>query len=277
MQDTPKAHLSAQIRASQSFLCVGLDPVAERLPKTLLRKAKHTEEAILIFCREIIEATQAYAVAYKLNIAFFEARGAASFELLRKVRAMVPKNKVCIADAKRGDIAYSAQGYARAFFEVLDFDAITLSPYMGRESVLPFLSHKGKWVIIVCLSSNSGNIDLQTLTLSNKQRVWEALLLQKWGPSSHVMFVIGGNQGDMLSRARALAPGYFFLVPAIGAQKGSVEEVWQKAKGDDSSGLLLASASRSILYASGDADYAQAAEKEARNLQEKMQSLLKDG
>lgn len=268
--------LSTQIFDKQSYLCVGLDTDPRKLPRHLLADS----DPVFAFNRAIIDATADLAVAYKPNIAFYEAQGPRGWESLQKTLDYIPKNCFTIADAKRGDIGNTSGLYARAFFEPeaagLDFDSITVAPYMGRDSVLPFLDYPGKWVILLALTSNPGSADFQRLPVGSDSddELFEAVIQTAgtWAGPDRLMFVVGATQADVLSRIRALAPSHFLLVPGVGAQGGSLADVSRHGLTHD--GGLLVNASRSILYASDGPDFAEKARAEAQALQTEMAGYL---
>lgn len=258
-----------QIEQKRSFLCVGLDPDPNRLPKHLLQY----DNPVLEFNRQIIEATAPYCVAYKPNTAFYEAHGIAGWRTLQQTMAMIPRTHLAIADAKRGDIGNTSRMYAKAFFEDLKADALTIAPYMGADSVMPFLEFEGKWVVLLALTSNSGSEDFQTLHF-NGDRLYERVIksAREWATIDQLMFVVGATQAKELKNIRKLAPDNFLLVPGVGAQGGSLEEVAKY--GMNSSCGLLVNASRSIIYASDGEDFAEAAAAEAKKMQEEMSKYL---
>jgi orotidine-5'-phosphate decarboxylase len=271
--------LEKHIAEKQSVLCVGLDPDLGRLPKAL----RQTQDPQFQFCRAIIDATHEHAVAYKPNLAFFEAQGAKGMQSLEKVADYLHQNyphHFTIADAKRGDIGNTAHQYAQAFFERMGFDALTIAPYMGGDSVIPFLERPGKWGVLLALTSNPGAEDFQLLPLSMSEGVpGEALYqrvlerAQEWGHSGNLMFVVGATRPDFLRKVRAIAPDNFLLVPGVGAQGGSVAQVLQHGWGSDGPELLI-NASRSILFASSGGDFASAAKEAAASLHQEMQQAL---
>ncbi len=266
--------LTDQIFRKQSYLCVGLDTDLGKLPPHLLAEP----DPVFAFNRAIIDATADYAVAYKPNIAFYEAQGPRGWESLQKTLDYLPAGCFTIADAKRGDIGNTSGLYARAFFEPtaagLNFDAVTVAPYMGHDSVTPFLEYDGKWVILLALTSNPGSADFQRQGLG-EQELFEVVIqtAQTWAGPDRLMFVVGATQADELSRIREIAPDHFLLVPGVGAQGGSLAEVsrW----GLMAAGGLLVNASRSILYASSGPDFAERAAEEAQTLQREMAGYLK--
>ncbi|SHN24440.1 orotidine-5'-phosphate decarboxylase [Cyclobacterium lianum] len=260
----------AEIQRKQSFLCVGLDPVWEKLPRHLHRE----EDPVYVFNRIIIDHTIDQAVAYKPNLAFYEAMGPGGLETLQKTLDYLPNNVFTIADAKRGDIGNTSGLYARAFFQQMNFDAVTVAPYMGRDSVTPFLEFEGKWVILLALTSNEGSQDFQMLTDEHHHALFERVLekSKNWGSSENIMFVVGATQVSHLQSVRKIVPDHFLLVPGVGAQGGSLEEV-ARAGMNKRCGLLVNS-SRGIIYASGAEDFGLAAKKEAQQLQISMEKLL---
>jgi len=265
-----KAELIAQIQKKSSFLCVGLDTDINKIPAHL----RKSDDPIFEFNKQIIDHTAPYAVAYKPNIAFYEAMGPQGWESLKKTLDYIPKDIFTIADAKRGDIGNTSGLYAKAFFESMDFDSITVAPYMGVDSVTPFLEFKNKWVILLALTSNSGSQDFQ-LTLSQEGKPLFQEVLEKsqhWGNDENMMYVVGATRGEKIAEVRKIVPDHFFLVPGVGAQGGSLEEVAKYGMNKDCG--LLVNSSRGILYASNDADFAVRAGQEAKKLQEDMKILL---
>ena len=272
------SELRDQIFAKQSYLCVGLDTDIRKLPRHLLAEP----DPVFTFNRTIIDATVDLAVAYKPNIAFYEAQGPRGWESLQKTLDYIPESCFTIADAKRGDIGNTSGLYARTFFEAsaagLDFDSVTVAPYMGHDSVMPFLDYAGKWVILLALTSNAGSADFQRQAVG-EQELFEAVIetAQTWvGADSHerLMFVVGATQAAELSRVRELAPKHFLLVPGVGAQGGSLADVSRNGLTPD--GGLLVNASRSILYASSGTDFAEKARIEAQVLQLEMAKYLSE-
>lgn len=261
-----KAELIQQIRLKKSFLCVGLDPDLEKLPPHLLE----TEDPIFEFNKAIIDATKDLCVAYKPNTAFYECHGVKGWESLEKTINYIPKDCFIIADAKRGDIGNTSSYYAKTFFETLPCDAVTVAPYMGSDSVKPFLYIEGKWVILLALTSNQGSLDFQ-FTESEGTKLYEKVLKksQEWGTDEQLMFVVGATRAEEIAKVRALAPNNFFLVPGVGAQGGSLDEV-VKYGANDECGLLVNS-SRGIIYASRGEDFAIAANGEALKIQSEME------
>jgi orotidine-5'-phosphate decarboxylase len=268
------SQLFEQILLKKSYLCVGLDTDIQKIPKHLLAE----EDPIFEFNRHIIEATAPYAVAYKPNIAFYEAHGPKGWESLQKTLEVIPKDCFTIADAKRGDIGNTSSLYARTFFDPnaagLDFDSVTVAPYMGRDSVTPFLEYPNKWVILLALTSNEGSQDFQQHSLANGSKVFEKVLKtsQTWPHADRLMYVVGATQAQALAEVRAIVPDAFLLVPGVGSQGGSLADV-SKAGLNNQCGLLV-NASRSIIYASSGFDFASAAGIEAQKLQVEMQNYL---
>jgi orotidine-5'-phosphate decarboxylase len=265
-----REELFKEITSKKSYLCIGLDTDLQKIPAHLLKE----KDPIFQFNKQIIDATHEFAVAYKPNIAFYEALGSKGWESLEKTLEYIPKNIFTVADAKRGDIGNTSGLYAKAFFETMKFDSITVAPYMGEDSVKPFLEFKDKTVIILVLTSNSGSNDFQMLKLRNDQELYmEVIRLSKtWGNSSQIMYVVGATKAQMLEKIRILAPDNFLLVPGVGAQGGSLKEV-SKYGMNKQCGLLVNS-SRGIIYASSGKDFSSAAAHEAKVLQEEMAGYL---
>jgi orotidine-5'-phosphate decarboxylase len=260
---TPAA-LFESIQRKKSLLCVGLDTDPRKIPAHL----QDSDDPVFEFNRAIVEATSDYAVAYKPNIAFYEAQGPKGWISLKKTLEIIPQDCLTIADAKRGDIGNTSELYARAFFEEMDFDAITVAPYMGRDSVIPFLQFPDKWVFLLALTSNVGADDFQMQQIGEEllyERVLRTSLAWAKGLPGNLGFVTGATRPEHLSAIRTIAPDNFYLVPGIGAQGGDLEGVC--AHGLNPQGGLLINASRSIIYASADKDFAERAEQEARLLQ----------
>ena len=260
------------IRRKKSFLCIGLDTDLKKIPPHLL----DDEDPVFAFNKQIIDATETYAVAYKPNLAFYESLGSNGWLSLEKTIDYLNRFEVfTIADAKRGDIGNTSALYARAFFEKLNFDAVTVAPYMGSDSVSPFLGYENKWVILLALTSNKGAFDFQfTVDKNTKAKLFEKVLTEssKWGNVDNMMYVVGATQAEMLSEIRKLVPDHFLLVPGVGAQGGSLEEV-AKYGLNEQCGLLVNS-SRGIIYASNETDFAEQARAEAKKLQQEMELIL---
>jgi len=259
------SELNLEIRKKRSFLCVGLDVDMARIPVHLHREAN----PVFAFNKAIVDATADLAIAYKPNLAFYEALGTDGMKQLEMtvdyIRSKDP-NLFIIADAKRGDIGNTAEQYAKAFFLHFDFDAITLSPYMGRDSIEPFLQFPGKWAIVLALTSNPGASDFQLLNVDQDQPLYEHVLMQtvSWGTVDNLMFVVGATRSDHLTSIRRIAPEHFLLVPGIGAQGGSMEMVMEHGK--SSKGGLLINNSRGILYAGNGIDFAEKAREAAQRM-----------
>lgn len=263
-----RQELISQIHHKKGYLCIGLDPDIDRLPSQFTKNAAGVAD----FCKEIVMATSDLCVAYKPNLAFFEALGPEGWTALKTIMDVVPDDVFTIADAKRGDIGNTSKMYAKTFFEHFDFDAVTVAPYMGVDSVSPFLEFEDKWVILLALTSNIGSQDFQLLTSDSKplyQHVIEKS--QAWGSPDNLMYVVGATHPDYFTKIRAIAPEHFLLVPGVGAQGGSVAEV--AAHGKTSDVGLLINSSRSILYASKGLDFAEAARMETLSLIKQMNPL----
>ena len=265
--------LFRNIKRKKSFLCVGLDTDYKKIPKLLL----HTDYPVFEFNKRIIDATHEFAVAYKPNLAFYEMLGAAghmSLEMTVTYIRLTYPDLFIIADAKRGDIGNTSQMYAHAFFKTLDFDAITLSPYMGKDSISPFLEVKGKWVIMLALTSNEGSKDFQQLQLEGGKKLFEEVITTsaEWGTVNNIMYVVGATKAEALTRIRELIPEHFLLVPGVGSQGGSLQEVAKHGM-NDRCGLLV-NASRSIIYADVTNKFEDAARQEAASLQAQMEEIL---
>jgi orotidine-5'-phosphate decarboxylase len=265
-----KFELESHIRAKQSYLCVGLDTDMTKIPPHLLGAA----DPIFAFNKAIIDATRDYCVAYKPNIAFYEALGTKGWQSLERTMAYIPKTHFTIADAKRGDIGNTSRLYAKAFFETMNFDAITVAPYMGADSVLPFLEYDQKWVILLGLTSNVGSHDFQMQQLATGELLYEKVLrtAQTWGTAEQLMFVAGATHPEKFKELRAIAPDSFFLVPGIGAQGGDLAAVSQN--GMNSGCGLLVNSSREIIYAASGENFAEAAAEKAKMMQQAMSVLL---
>ncbi|MCO6358126.1 orotidine-5'-phosphate decarboxylase [Roseivirga pacifica] len=265
-----KQELFNQITQKSSYLCVGLDTDLNRIPKHLLK----AEDPLFEFNKQIIDATIDYAIAYKPNIAFYEAHGVKGWESLQKTIEYIPKEAFTIADAKRGDIGNTSNMYARAFFDAMNFDSITVAPYMGEDSVKPFLEFDNKWVILLALTSNAGGKDFQNLSLEKGGELYEEVLRksQEWGSDEELMYVVGATRAEALQNIRKIVPDHFLLVPGVGAQGGSLEEV-SKYGMNKHCGLLVNS-SRGIIYADDSVDFAKTAGVKAQELQAEMEGFL---
>jgi len=266
--------LFAQIQKKRSFLCVGLDTDILKIPKHLL----DTSDPIFTFNKEIIDSTAEFSVAYKPNLAFYESLGSKGWESLEKTVHYIREKHpdiFLIADAKRGDIGNTSNLYARAFFEKMDFDAVTVAPYMGEDSVKPFMTYLDKWVILLALTSNKGAFDFQFLKddLSG-DLLFESVLKtsQNWGTDENMMYVVGATKAEKLKEIREIVPNHFLLVPGVGAQGGSLQEVAKN--GMNRKCGLLVNSSRGIIYASNGEDFAEKASEAAKEVQQEMESLL---
>src|SRR5690554_850160 len=265
-----KDKLIAEIKSKKSFLCVGLDTDMDLIPKHLL----DTEDPIFEFNKAIIDATKDYCVAYKPNIAFYECHGPKGWESLKKTLDYIPKDKFTIADAKRGDIGNTSRYYAKTFFEYMDFDAVTIAPYMGEDSITPFLEYKDKWVIILALTSNKGALDFQFITDLNGTKLYEHVLKKtsKWRTSDNIMYVVGATRAERIGSVRKIVPSNFYLVPVIGEQGGSLQDTANYGWNDDCG--LLVNSSRGIIYASEGMDFAEKAGEAAKEVQQEMEKIL---
>jgi orotidine-5'-phosphate decarboxylase len=267
-----RQELVEQIRIKKSFLCVGLDTDLSKIPAHLL----DTEDPIFEFNKAIIDATKDFCVAYKPNIAFYECFGPKGWESLKKTLDYIPSNIFTIADAKRGDIGNTSTYYAKTYFEYLNCDSVTVAPYMGEDSVTPFLEFKDKWVILLALTSNKGALDFQMIKDENGEELFKKVLAKsaEWGTPENTMYVVGATRAEGIGEVRKIVPDNFFLVPGVGAQGGSLEDVahygWNKDCG------LLVNSSRGIIYASNGQDFAEQAGIEAEKLQEQMAKILEE-
>ena len=264
-----RQQLIHQIFTKKTFLCVGLDTDISKIPEHL----KNETDPIFAFNKAIIDATAPYCVAYKPNLAFYESyglKGMMAFEkTIQYLKDHYPTHFI-IADAKRGDIGNTSKMYARTFFEEYDFDSVTVAPYMGEDSVKPFLEYNGKWVILLALTSNKGSHDFQLTEDKSGERLFEKVLKksQEWGTPENLMYVVGATQGRMFEDIRRIAPEHFLLVPGVGAQGGSLQEVCKYGMTKDCG--LLVNSSRSIIYAGKGTDFAEAAARKAREIREEM-------
>lgn len=269
-----REQLIQQIFAKKSFLCVGLDTDAKKIPAHLL----DLHDPIVEFNKAIIDATAPYCVAFKPNLAFYEAHGTHGMIAFKKtveyIREKHP-NHLIIADAKRGDIGNTSKMYARTFFEEYNVDALTVAPYMGEDSVTPFLEYDEKWVVMLALTSNKGSLDFQLMKDENGERLFEKVMRKgmEWGTTQNMMFVVGATRGELFADVRRVAPHHFLLVPGVGAQGGSLEEVCHYGMTSDCG--LLVNSSRGIIYASDGEDFAEMAGNKAREMQQQMAELLK--
>jgi orotidine-5'-phosphate decarboxylase len=262
--------LVEQIRTKKSYLCVGLDTDLAKIPAHLLTE----EDPIFAFNKAIIDATMPYCVAYKINTAFYEAQGLKGWAALEKTVNYIPDTHFKIADAKRGDIGNTSTQYAIAFLKQLPFDAITIAPYMGEDSVKPFLQFDGKWAIVLGLTSNPGAHDFELKSLESGEKLYENVIktVASWGTPGNLMFVVGATQSDEFINLRSIAPDHFFLVPGVGAQGGSLSEISQKAMNKEVG--LLVNSSRDIIFASSAENFAEAAAAKAKTYADEMSLFL---
>jgi len=266
--------LFENIKKKKSFLCGGLDTDINKIPRGLL----DTTDPVFAFNKQIIDATQEFTVAYKPNLAFYESLGVNGWNSLEKTVNYLKYNYpdiFIIADAKRGDIGNTSAMYAKAFFDHMEFDSVTVAPYMGEDSVKPFLTYVDKWVILLALTSNKGAADFQYMTESD-EKLFERVIKSsaKWGTEENLMYVVGATKAEMLANIRKLIPNHFLLVPGVGAQGGSLEEVAKN--GMNSKCGLLVNSSRGIIYASNESDFAEKAGDAAKAVQKDMEALLKE-
>ncbi|ANE50069.1 orotidine-5'-phosphate decarboxylase [Flavisolibacter tropicus] len=285
-----RQQLVAQIFQKKSYLCVGLDTDITKIPKHL----QSHPDAVFEFNKQIIDATKDYCVSYKINTAFYEALGVKGWEAMERTTNYIPDTHFKIADAKRGDIGNTSTQYAKAFFETMNFDAITVAPYMGADSIQPFLEYKDKWTILLGLTSNKGSADFELQRVIQQSKVgvesaelaldvashkteflYERVLRKasEWGTPDNLMFVVGATQADEFTNIRTITPNYFYLVPGVGAQGGSLKEISEKAMISECG--LLVNASRAIIYASEKEDFAQEAAAIAQQYQVEMQQYIK--
>ena len=264
-----RAQLTANIFSKKSVLCVGLDTDLTKIPAHLLKE----EDPVFEFNKAIIDATKDYTVAYKLNTAFYEAQGIKGWISMEKTLNYIPKDIFTIADAKRGDIGNTSEQYARTFFQTYPFDSVTVAPYMGSDSVQPFLQFPDKWAIVLGLTSNAGSADFE-LQPSGNELLYQKVLktVASWGTPSNTMFVIGATRKEQLSEVRALLPDHFFLVPGVGAQGGDVDTVCRNTLNKD--GGILINVSRGVIYAGNDVSFANRANEEASKYQKEMSVFL---
>ncbi len=265
-----RQELIQQIHFKQSYLCVGLDTDINKIPPHLLNE----ENPILAFNKAIIDATKDYTVAYKINTAFYEAMGIKGWEIMDATLKYIPKECFTIADAKRGDIGNTSEQYAKTFFETYPYDSVTVAPYMGKDSVSPFLQFEGKWTIVLGLTSNEGGKDFQTLPLTDGGQLYEKVMktVASWGSPENLMFVTGATRAESLAHIRTIIPDHFLLIPGVGAQGGDVASVSRNAINKDV-GILI-NVSRGVIYASNETDFAEAAGKAAQQYQEEMKAFL---
>ncbi len=264
-----RSELVTAIRAKKSVLCVGLDTDPAKIPGHL----RDQPGGVLAFNKAIIDATKDYAVSYKINTAFYEAQGIPGWEILRDTLAYIPKDIFTIADAKRGDIGNTADQYASTFFDVYPFDSVTVAPYMGEDSVKPFLKRTDRWGIVLGLTSNKGSGDFQLLDTGG-EKLYEQVLkkVATWGSPENLMFVVGATQTAQLAHIRSIVPDHFLLIPGVGAQGGDLDEVCQSAINND--GGILINVSRAVIFAGGGEDFAEKAGEAAAAYQSQMTKYL---
>ncbi len=270
-----KQQLFENIKRKKSFLCVGLDTDIKKIPEHLLKE----EDPIFAFNKAIIDTTAPYCIAYKPNLAFYESMGVKGWIAFEKTVQYIKSNypdQFIIADAKRGDIGNTSAMYARTFFEELDIDSVTVAPYMGEDSVTPFLTYEGKWVILLALTSNKGSHDFQLTEDKEGERLFEKVLRksQQWANDENMMYVVGATQGRMFEDIRKIVPNHFLLVPGIGAQGGSLEEVCKYGMTPECG--LIVNSSRAIIYADKSEGFAKVAGEEAHKVQMQMEEQLKN-
>jgi len=266
-----RKHLISEIFRAQSYLCVGLDTDINRIPTHLLS----SKDPVFEFNKKIIDATKNNCVAYKINTAFYEAMGASGWVSMEKTVDYIPSTHFKIADAKRGDIGNTSSQYAKAFFETLKFDAITVTPYMGEDSIRPFLEYENKWAIVLGLTSNAGAKDFEMQKIG-EEYLYEKVIttISKWGSTENIMFVIGATQASQFEKIRNLAPMHFYLVPGVGAQGGSLKEISEKAIIPNDCGILI-NVSRDIIYTSAKEDFAEMAETKSSAYKKEMKYFLR--
>lgn len=264
-----RSDLVKNIKEQNNCLCIGLDTDLERLPAFMPK----TPDSVLEFNKQIIDATKDLCVAYKVNTAFYESMGAAGWEILEKTAALLPEGHFNIADAKRGDIGNTSAQYAKAFFEAMPFDAVTIAPYMGRDSIEPFYGFDGKWAIILALTSNPGSADFQRQSTGSRQ-LWEDVLemTSGYGDAGNTMYVVGATRAADLKKVRSIVPDHFLLVPGVGAQGGSISEVIANGRNEDV-GLLI-NVSRAVIFAGDGKDFADRARQAALDYNTEMKTYL---
>ena len=267
-----KEQLISQIKLKRSFLCIGLDTDIDKIPKHLLS----FEDPIFEFNKQIIDATKDLCIAYKPNIAFYESMGVNGWNSLNRTLEYIPSDIFTIADAKRGDIGNTSQMYAKAFYQNMNFDSVTIAPYMGKDSVIPFLEFKDKWAIILALTSNVGSNDFQRTKLSENYELFEKVLnvSKECVNDKNIMYVVGATRSEKLSEVRKIIPNHFLLVPGIGTQGGSLDDVARYGMNEDCG--IIVNSSRSIIYAGSNIDFANESRKIAKKIQYKMDALLSD-
>lgn len=264
-----RAQLVSEIKRKKSVLCVGLDTDLKKVPAHLFAE----EDPVFAFNKAIIDATKDYTVAYKINTAFYEAQGLKGWESMQKTLEYIPKDIFSIADAKRGDIGNTAEQYAHTFFKTYPFDSVTVAPYMGKDSVQPFMQFDGHWAIVLGLTSNAGSADFQ-LQPSGEELMYERVLktVASWGTPENLMFVIGATRKEQLQHVRQMLPDHFFLIPGVGAQGGDVPTVCENALNKD--GGILINVSRAVIFASSGEDFAVKAGEAAKDYQQQMAAYL---
>ncbi len=267
-----RQELISQIKKKRSFLCVGLDADIKKIPTHLLE----LKDPIFEFNKQIIDATKDLCVAYKPNIAFYESMGVRGWDSLERTLNYIPKEIFTIADAKRGDIGNTSSMYAKAFFENLSFDAATVAPYMGSDSITPFLEFNDKWAIVLALTSNKGGLDFQKIEGENGKQLFEQVLetSKEWGTDENMMYVVGATRVEKLLQIRTIVPHHFLLVPGVGAQGGSIKDVAKYGMNSDCG--LLVNSSRGVIYAGNGVDFAEKAKAEAKKLQQEMAVILSE-
>ena len=267
-----RQELISQIKQKQSFLCVGLDTDIKKIPTHLLE----LEDPIFEFNKQIIDATKDLCVAYKPNIAFYESMGPKGWVSLQRTLDYIPNNIFTIADAKRGDIGNTSNMYARTFFKNMNFNSVTVAPYMGEDSITPFLEFEDKWVVILALTSNKGGLDFQKIESKDGKKLFQQVLetSKSWGTDENMMYVVGATRAEEFSEIRKIIPNHFLLVPGVGAQGGNIQDVAKYGMNKDCG--LLVNSSRGIIYAGSDADFAEKAKVEAKKLQQEMAVILSE-
>lgn len=267
-----RSELIQQIKLKKSFLCIGLDTDITKIPNHLL----DFEDPIFEFNKAIIDATKDFCVAYKPNTAFYECHGVKGWNSLEKTLNYIPASIFTIADAKRGDIGNTSSYYAKTFFEYYNFDSVTIAPYMGEDSVKPFLEFKNKWAIILALTSNKGALDFQTIKDIDGVELYKSVLekTSQWGTPENTMYVVGATRAEQIGDVRKLVPNNFFLVPGVGAQGGSLEDVANFGWNNDCG--LLVNSSRAVIYASNKIDFAEKAREEAKKIQHQMARIIEE-
>lgn len=266
-----RAAIFTEIQKKKSYLCVGLDSDISRIPSHLMKE----KDPVLTFNKQIIDATADYAVAYKPNLAFYESLGPSGWETLARTVEYIPENIFTIADAKRGDIGNTSKQYAKAFFEQLNFDSITLSPYMGKDSISPYFDYLDKWAIVLALTSNAGSADFEQQQIVNSGKKLYEVVLEKskdWAGPDQVMYVVGATKAAELKNIRTMVPHHFLLVPGVGAQGGSLADVSKNGMNEQCG--LLVNSSRGIIFASSEKDFAVKAGKMAKTLRDEMAIYL---